>query len=357
MSSKYPSDAILQENMLLKFRQDSAERYVYKEIFPDMRVNACHFFWYDMIHQDVLDVNGNPTGAKQIEHRDLISAKDTAVACYSNIRETEESSWTKAYADLEFFAEQIPLTECCISSCEPLPTNIDTFKLEFIYARTENTLNERAIALAFDPAIFNPALLPTWAAVNTSMLINSPQGAVIDGQAFLDDPLADIPGKFLLLNMNCYTTGARNKLVIDQIGAFKLQRHPSVINALQAGCVVPGTATIDQVAQVLGFEKIVVVSSVTNSAIIGQPANLQWMVQKKMLLVATKGRLAQTEKQVNFGFTAYKTGYKAKILTIEEKVNVGSDNPFGVDYFALYHDYSPKVQMVEAGTLITNTYA
>lgn len=357
MSSKYPNEALKQQALMVKFSLDMAEALVYNEIFPQMKVNSCKYSWWDLIHTSQNDALGAPTTDREIEHRSLIPATNTAVSCYSNIPEFEESSWYQNESNLEYFSEQIALTECCVSSCEPLPENISEHKIREITERTQMTLNRSAILKAFNAANYDALKLPTAAAVVPSMAINSAQGAVIDGLQFLDNSAFDVVLFFNLINMTSYTTGARNKMFIDGITAIKLQRHPKVIEAIATGCSVPGTISIDQVATALEFEKIVVIKSVANSALIGSPAQLDWIVKNKILLTVSRATTSQELKQVNFGHTAYKTGYLTTILSQDNKVAVGQANPFGVDYFAVYHDYSPTIKMIEAGTLITNVYA
>lgn len=292
-------------------------------IFPEIEVPSCNFEWIDWA----------------IEYADLKPIND-AVGCYSQPHRIDPSAFEYIQGKTKEHALDMVLKECCVSACTPtgaLPFNIDAKKSQQLVDKLLLNREISAVAKATNESAYAAGSTPLTEASDGKMFTLA--RATIFGAAY------DLLGLFQALQNNA-AYGARNTLTLDLATWYAMLRHPSF---KVGGCAIPPMAAKEEVASLLGLEKICIADATYNTASPGSATSLTKFWGNYILLTRSFGMVTPGEATRGFGFSAYTKAMTNRIYWDDK---IGSD---GGNVQVVSHDLTEIIADIKMGTLIKLT--
>lgn len=325
MAVTYPTERLLAD---IVFEQSlKREGLVAECAFPGILVPSCDYKYADWT--TTADFNGKLDNMKEMN--DLIG-------CYSAPKRINPSSFKYINGTTQEHALEMVLKDCCGPNfCGPVTIDVDGAKTLELTDLILLQHEIRAIKMILDESKYTDAAAALPSAVSS-------EGTMFNlSMANLLNPAFDLFGYFQEIQSDNKLTGARN-VMITKLSLFnKLLRHPSV---KPGGCAIPVMAAQEELASLLGLQKICIADTVVNSALPNQPFSLTdnfgnyfWM--------AKAVKLQRTDAPIRgFGFGAYTKDLSSRIKFDD---NMGAE---GGEVQVVYHDITPTVVDFEAATLI-----
>lgn len=323
--TNYPTEKLLADivfNAGLK-----KEGLVAEAAFPGILVPSCEFKYADWTTTS--DYNGRLDNLKEVN--DLIG-------CYSAPKRVNPSSFKYINGMTQEHALEMVLKDCCGPNfCGPVTIDTDGAKTTELSDLILLQHEIRAVDIITNEASY----------VNAG--VDLPSDTTSEGTMFnlslanLLDPAFDLFGYFQDIQSENLLTGTRNVLITKLSLFNKLLRHPSV---KPGGCAIPVMAAQEEVASLLGLQKIVIADTVVNSALPNQPFSLTNNFGDYFWMAKTV-KLQRTDAPVRgFGFGAYTKDLSSRIKFDD---NMGAE---GGEVQVVYHDITPTVVDIKAATLI-----
>lgn len=326
--SRYP-----QEEALIDIVQGAGQTgtYVADCILPPTQVSDCKFKWIDWA-----------TTANNDGMFDNLKEFDDTVGCYGTPSSIDPSSYKYKFAELKDHGGRVDLKECCgPKECGTELFDFDAKKTEELVNRLLLGREKRVLATAFtddfytDETASNPDSVSAEGALFNLDLSVTGGTPAADAFKFMQDVQAD--------NLE---TGMRNVLVTTRKVLNAILRHPTFKDG---GCSIPLQADLNQIASILGVERICLVDAVENTAAAGSAYSLSKLVGDKIFL--SKSIEFATSESVTraFGFSAYMKGFRQRIHF---------NNDLGIDggfQLTAGHDFTEVVAERKAATLINVT--
>lgn len=296
-------------------------------LFPEVEVPACAFEWIDW---------------KQT-YADLKLTDDT-VGCYSQPHRIDPGSFVYLNGKTKEHALDMVLKECCVSACTTdgrLPFNIDAKKTQQLVDRMLLNREISAVAKATQESAYT--------AGNNTNLLNGSEAS--DGKIYtfaratIFADTYDILGLFQAIQ-NQAALGAHNTMVIDRVTMTAMLRHAKF---KPGGCAVPVMAAEDEIAALLGLDKVCIADSRYNTATPGSPISLSRIWGSYIWLGKSYGLVTPDEATRTFGFSAYTKDLTNRVYFDN---TIGSD---GGNVQVVSHDLTEVVADIQAATLIKLT--
>ncbi len=326
--SNYPTERLLAD---IVFEQGlKREGLVAECAFPGILVPSCDYKWADWT--DTADFNGRMDNMKAVE--DLIG-------CYSAPKRINPSSFKYVNGTTQEHALEMVLKDCCGPNfCGPVTIDVDGAKTMELTDLLLLQHELRAIAKITDESAYTDAeaALPADETAEGTMFNLSMDNLL--------DPAFDLFGYFQDIQSDNDLTGARNVLITKLSLFNKILRHPSF---KPGGCAIPVMAAQEELASLLGLQKICIADTVINTALPNQPYSLTNNFGEYFWMAKTV-KLQRTDAPVRgFGFGAYTKDVTSRIKFDED---LGAE---GGDVQIVYHDITPTVVDYKAATLIKVT--
>lgn len=323
--SNYPTESLLAD---IVFEQGlKREGLVSEALFPGILVPSCDFKYADWTTTS--DFNGMMDNKKQL---------DDLIGCYSAPKRINPSSFKYINGATNEHALEMALKDCCGPNfCGPVTIDTDGAKTMELTDLLLLQHEIRSIAKATDESQY------------TDQGVALPSGASAEGSLFnlslanLLDPAFDLFGYFQDIQTDNRLTGMRN-LLVTKLSLFqKMLRHPSFKNG---GCAIPVVASQEEVASLLGLDRIVLADTVINTALPNQPFTLADNFGDYFFM-AKAVKLQRTDAPIRgFGFGAYTKDLSSRIKFDDD---MGAE---GGEVQVIYHDITPTVVDYKAATLV-----
>jgi len=326
--SNYPTERLLADivfEMGLK-----REGLVAECAFPGIAVPSCDFKYADWT--TTADFNGR---------MDNLKAVDDLIGCYSAPKRIDPSSFKYVNASTQEHALEMVLKDCCGPNfCGPVTIDVDGAKTMELTDLLLLQHELRAIGIMTNEASY------------TNAGTDLPSEITAEGTRFnltlanLLSPSFDLFGYFQDIQSDNELTGARNVLITKLSLFNKLLRHPSV---KPGGCAIPVMAAQEELASLLGLQKICIADTAVNTALPNQPFNLS-NTFGEYFFMAKAVKLQRTEAPVRgYGMSPF-TKDVSSLVKFDD--NLGAE---GGDIQVVYHDLTPTVVDIKAATLIKIT--
>lgn len=321
MSNTYPNRA-----RLLDVIQEAGLKrngLVASCIFPEVQVPSEQFEWIDW----------------EQEYADLKPVNDL-VGCTSQPHRVDASAFEYKQGKTKEHALDIVLKECRVSACTPtgqLPFNIDAKKTQQLVDKLLLNREVAAVAKATQESAYE---------AETDVLEDSSDGSMFTlARNTIFAPAYDLLGVFQAIQHNA-ELGERNTLVLDLKTWYAMLRHPSF---KVGGCAIPPMAAKEEVAALIGVDKICIADAAYNLAAPGAPTQLGKFWGNYIFMSRSFGMATPDEATRGFGFSAFTKDLTNRIY-FDNKI--GSD---GGNVQVVSHDYTEIVADIKAATLIKLT--
>lgn len=275
-----------------------------------------------------------------------IKVVEDAIGCKTDVKEVDPEAFVLKTAKVQDHALVQSMGDCCVSACG----DDAAYAAKKEQGKTLQLLNrllinrERlAVALATDESKYTSngnsgaPIAPSDVTVNEG-------GLYFLAKTSLADANFALLKWFMPIQTNNFLSGKRNVAVMSQNTLNALLVHP---NFLGAGCAVGAKTTTEQVAALLGVQKICIGDAGFNNGV-GSSVSLQSLWPDDYILFTSSYELMTSdEQQVSFGISAYNKGFRVNHFTKPEK---GPDA--GVEMQKQSHDLTPVVLSYKAATLV-----
>lgn len=246
--------------------------FIAEKLFPTIRVSNCQFGWVDWKCSNQYDVY------------------DDKVGCYSGRNEIDPPIWEYKYDKVEARYLDTKICELDLAchnagGCNNPTFDIEAMRVEMLFNKLRLAREVRAIRTAFD---------------ETQYVDGDLAGGKTDYTGILQDEAAGL--QTLTELINCLD--GRYCLVVSKKTAVKLMFKPAFLNK---NCCAPNFGlkqNLQNIADLLGLEQIIISDVQTNVAPKGLPKDLKQLLGDDALLIRN-GQLPGTDcPERTFGFTA-----------------------------------------------------